>query len=126
MGQRVKREKKVKKQTHIDAQVQQVERTWIRDKLVLGGPAHEAPDRVGGGRCARGAGLELDVDAATGEDGHEDVDDMDEHGADNLLGDVEEPDLNGPLGPLPPALIHQGQQSQGAQRHLHNQGEGPQ
>lgn len=80
----------------------------------------------GGGRCARGAGLELDVDAATGEDGHEDVDDMDEHGADDLLGDVEEPDLNGPLGPLPPAFVHQGQQSQGAQRHLHNQGEGPQ
>jgi len=44
---------------------------------------------------------------------------MHEHRAKHLLGDVKEPNLDGPLGPLAPALEHEREQRQPAERELH-------
>lgn len=48
---------------------------------------------------------------------------MDKYGAKDLLGDVEEPDLEGTLRPLPPALVDEREQGQSAERALDEEGE---
>lgn len=48
---------------------------------------------------------------------------MNEDGAKHLLARVEEPDLDGSLGPLPPTLVDEGEQRQAAESKLDQQSE---
>ncbi len=101
---------------YIDGQVEEIEGARIRH-VVVGSPAQQPL----AGRHRRR--LQLDGEAARRQHGHEDVGHVHQHGADHLLGHVEEPDLERPLRPLAPPLVHQRQQRQPAQRELHHDGE---
>lgn len=59
-----------------------------------------------------------------GEHRHKDVGDVNENRTKDLLGHVEEPNLEGPLRSFPPALENQREQSKGSKCTLDKNGKG--
>lgn len=109
--------------THIYRQVQQVERARVRHVRVVPAvvprPEHH-PQR--GRHHRRRRRHNLNAEPAARQHRHEDVGHVHQHAAKHLLGHVEEPDLDGPLRPLPPTLIDQGEERQRPERQLHKDG----
>lgn len=109
-------EKQRPRETYVNGEVQEVERARVRRVVI--GPAREHASRHRRGRSR----LDLDVEPARRQHGHEDVGNVDEDRAKHLLGHVKEPNLDGPLRALLPALVHEDEQGQATEGQLHEEG----
>lgn len=85
-----------KAKTYIDRQIQQVETTriWFIISLLIDHPSGNNTTRI-----------QPDIELATGQHTHQQIRNMHQHAPEHLFTDIEEPDLEGSLGPFTPSFV---------------------